>query len=557
MSKTGQLTEYIQSDMSLMRMLETTIREHWTDVAYTDYGTDVHFTFAEVAKEIKRLHLYFEDLGLVKGDKIAICDKNSSKWAVGYLAALTYGAITVPILNDFNGEQIVNILEHSDSKLLICGEAILKKVVDADEKLKAQMEKGTSLFDVKSEHYTIQNIVSIGTIPYDMPFAQADVRYFVENPDDLAMLSYTSGSTGHSKGVMIPYRAITSNIQFADEKLGLEHCTRLVSLLPMAHMYGFAFEFMYEFCIGTHVHFLTKAPSPSVLLKAFADVKPTIVIAVPLIIEKIVQGKIFPVIQTARMRNLLRIPFVSSIIYGKIRKRLLDVFGGQVYEVIVGGAAFNSDVEDFLRKIHFPYTVGYGMTECAPIICYRDWKTFVKSSCGEPAPRMEVKILSKDPENVPGEIVTRGTNVMLGYYKNPEATAEAIDKDGWLHTGDLGTKDKHGNVFIRGRAKNMLLGANGQNIYPEEIEEKLMSHALIDECVVVQREQKLYGLVYTSDDTLRTHGMTREDFKNHLDQYRRHVNSLLPTFYQLTALEARDEEFQKTPKRNIKRFLYT
>ena len=525
MSKTGQLTEYIQSNMSLMRMLETTIREHWTDVAYTDYGTDVHFTFAEVAKEIKRLHLYFEDLGLVKGDKIAICDKNSSKWAVGYLAALTYGAITVPILNDFNGEQIVNILEHSDSKLLICGEAILKKVVDADEKLKAQMEKGTSLFDVKAEQYTILNIVSIGTIPYDMPFAQADVRYFEENPDDLAMLSYTSGSTGHSKGVMIPYRAISSNIQFADEKLGLEHCTRLVSLLPMAHMYGFAFEFM--------------------------------VIAVPLIIEKIVQGKIFPVIQTARMRNLLRIPFVSSIIYGKIRKRLLDVFGGQVYEVIVGGAAFNSDVEDFLRKIHFPYTVGYGMTECAPIICYRDWKTFVKSSCGEPAPRMEVKILSKDPENVPGEIVTRGTNVMLGYYKNPEATAEAIDKDGWLHTGDLGTMDKHGNVFIRGRAKNMLLGANGQNIYPEEIEEKLMSHALIDECVVVQREQKLYGLVYTSDDTLRTHGMTREEFKNHLDQYRRHVNSLLPTFYQLTALEARDEEFQKTPKRNIKRFLYT
>ena len=542
--------------MSLMRMLETTIREHWTEVAYTDYGTDVQFTFAEVAKEIKRLHLFFEDLGIAKTDKIALCERNSSKWAIGYLAALTYGAVVVPILNDFNGEQIVNILAHSDSKLLMCGEGILKKVVSADESLKAQMEQGTPLFDVKADAYAILNLATIGTIPYDMPFAQADVRYFTDNPDDLAMLSYTSGSTGHSKGVMIPYRAIVSNVQFADEKLGMEHCTRLLSLLPMAHMYGYAFEFMYEFCIGTHVHFLTKAPSPTVLLKAFADVKPTIVIAVPLIIEKIVQGRIFPVIQTARMRNLLRIPFVSSFIYGKIRRRLLNVFGGQVYEVIVGGAAFNSDVEDFLRKIHFPYTVGYGMTECAPIICYRDWKTFVKSSCGEAAPRMEVKILSKDPENVPGEIVTRGTNVMLGYYKNPEATAEAIDKDGWLHTGDLGTMDKHGNVFIRGRAKNMLLGANGQNIYPEEIEEKLMGHALIDECVVVQREQKLYGLVYTSDDTLRTHGMTREDFNSHLDQYRRHVNSLLPSFYQLTALEPRNEEFQKTPKRNIKRYLY-
>ena len=556
MSKTGQLTEYIQSNMSLMRMLETTIREHWTDVAYTDYGTDVHFTFAEVAKEIKRLHLYFEDLGLVKGDKIAICDKNSSKWAVGYLAALTYGAITVPILNDFNGEQIVNILEHSDSKLLICGEAILKKVVDADEKLKAQMEKGTSLFDVKAEQYTILNIVSIGTIPYDMPFAQADVRYFEENPDDLAMLSYTSGSTGHSKGVMIPYRAISSNIQFADEKLGLEHCTRLVSLLPMAHMYGFAFEFMYEFCIGTHVHFLTKAPSPSVLLKAFADVKPTIVIAVPLIIEKIVQGKIFPVIQTARMRNLLRIPFVSSIIYGKIRKRLLDVFGGQVYEVIVGGAAFNSDVEDFLRKIHFPYTVGYGMTECAPIICYRDWKTFVKSSCGEPAPRMEVNILSKDPENVPGEIVTRGTNVMLGYYKNPKSTAEAIDKKGWLHTGDLGTIDAEGNITIRGRSKNMILGPSGQNIFPEEIEEKLNNLPYVEESIVVQKEGKIIALIHPNYQEAMERKVSNEEIEKIMKDNLKTLNTLISKYEQVSDFKIFPEEFEKTPKRSIKRYLY-
>lgn len=536
MSNVGQTVEYLHQSQSMMRIVERALREHWDYLAFTDYGTDVHFTYHDVAREIARLHGQFRDMGIAPRDRIALCDKGSSRWGVAFFAAFTYGAVVVPILHDFNGEQIRNILEHSGTKLLICSEATCKKA------------------EYTGLHIDLN---TIGTCDYDQPFAQADVHYFDDQPDDLALLSYTSGSTGHSKGVMVPYRAIWSNTVFADEVLGLKPRSRFVSLLPLAHMYGFAYEFMYAFCIGSHMFYLTKAPSPSVILKAFAEVKPRIVIAVPLIIEKIVQNKVFPIIRAVQMRSLLMLPIVRNFIYRKIRKGLEQAFGGDVYEVIVGGAAFSSEVEDFLKKIKFPYTVGYGMTECAPIICYSDWHSFAKGSCGRPAPRMEVEVLSADPERIPGEIVTRGTNVMLGYYNNPEATAEAIDADGWLHTGDLGTKDAQGNVFIRGRAKNMLLGSNGQNIYPEEIEEKLTSHALIDECVVVQREQKLIGLVYTSDETLQHHGMTRQDFLDSLDRYRRHVNKMLPSFYHLSALEPRDEEFEKTPKRNIKRYLYT
>ena len=530
------VVDYLHESKSMMRILEHAIRENWELPVFTDYGTDVHFTYAEVAREIARLHGVFREMGLGAGDRIALCDKGCSRWGVAFFAAFTFGAVVVPILHDFHGEQISNILEHSESKLLICSDAIWKKI-----------ETDVPRIDLNT----------IGTVDYDMPFGKADVHYFDDQPDALALLSYTSGSTGHSKGVMVPYRAIWSNTVFADEVLGLHPHERFVSLLPLAHMYGFAFEFMYAFCIGSHMYYLTKAPSPSVVLKAFAEVRPRIVIAVPLIIEKIVQNKVFPVIRAVQMRSLLMLPIVRDLIYRKIRRQLEQAFGGNAYEIIVGGAAFNSEVEDFLKKIKLPYTVGYGMTECAPIIAYSDWHTFVKGSCGRQVPRMELKVLSADPENVPGEIVTRGANVMLGYFNNPEATAEAIDAEGWLHTGDLGTMDAQGNLFIRGRAKNMLLSSNGQNIYPEEIEEKLTGHVLIDECVVVQRDEKLVGLVYTSDDTLQRHGMSRQDFNDSLERYRRHVNKMLPPFYHLSRLEPRDEEFEKTPKRNIKRFLYT
>ena len=535
------MVDYLYESESNMRIIEKTIREHWDYPAFSDFGTDLNFTYADVAREIARLHEQFQSMGLEQGDRIALCDRGSSRWSVAFFAAFTFGAVVVPILHDFNGEQIRNILQHSESKLIICGDSILKKI-----------EADGGLGDIQQI-----DLKSIGRTEYNMPFAKADVHYFTDNPDDLALLSYTSGSTGHSKGVMVPYRAIWSNTLFADEKLGLPTRQNFVSMLPLAHMYGFAFEFMYAFTIGSHIYYLTKVPSPTILLQVFAEVRPRIVIAVPLIIEKIVQGKVFPVIRAVQMRSLLMLPIVRDFIYRKIRKQLMNVFGGNFYEVIVGGAAFNSEVEDFLKLIKFPYTVGYGMTECAPIICYSDWKTFAKGSCGRCVPRMEVKVLSEDPSRIPGEIVCRGTNVMLGYYKNDEATAEAIDEEGWLHTGDLGTIDAQGNVFIRGRAKNMLLGANGQNIYPEEIEEKLTGHVLIDECVVVQRGEKLVGLVYTSDDTLRRHGMSREDFNQQLNHYRRHINKMLPTFYQLSTLEPRDEEFQKTPKHNIKRFLYS
>lgn len=535
--------EYILESTSIMEIIETTIRKHWDKPAYSDFGTDTNFTYGQVAQEINALHAYFRSLGLGPGDRIALCDRNSSHWGIAFFAAFTFGAVVVPILFDFNGEQILNVLSHSESRLLITGNKVLEKLSMTGEELPSQCQ--------------VMDIQTVGTLSANEPLSLQDVHYFREMPDDLALLSYTSGSTGRSKGVMIPYRAIWSNTLFADEKISIQECSEILSLLPLAHMYGFAFEFMYGFCIGGHVTFLTKAPSPTVLLNAFGQVKPDVVIAVPLIIEKIVRGRIFPMLRAFRMRHLLRIPFVRDVIYAKIRKRLIDVFGGRMYEVVVGGAPFSAEVEDFLKQIKFPYTVGYGMTECAPIMCYRDWKTFVKGSCGQPVPRMEVRIVSDDPAHKPGELIARGTNVMLGYYKNDLVTAETIDEEGWLHSGDLATMDADGNVFIRGRLKNLLLGSNGQNIYPEEVEDKVTSAALVDECVVVQRGEKLVALVYTSDETLSRHGMSRKDFEAKADSYRRHVNSLLPGYCALSQFEIRNEPFEKTPKHNIRRFLYS
>ncbi len=546
MSKTGNSMEYIQNTRSVMRVFECAIRRHWTQTAFSDYNTNVSFTFQQLANQIRKMHLFFIDKGIEKGDKIAICDKNSSYWAVSYLSILTYGAVVVPILVDFHGDQIVNVLNHSDSRLMFTSPMVKRKIEKAMEQNGAQRLDRCEMLDISI----------VGEKDPKISLSPEDVRFFDDEEDGLAMLNYTSGSTGFSKGVMLPYRSIWSNIAFADEKLGLRESCKVLSLLPMAHMYGFSFEFSYEFSMGGHITFLTKPPSPSVLAKALADVQPDIIISVPLIVEKVIQSRVFPKLKSLATQSLMVLPFVKGMIFKKIRQRISDFFGGQFYEVIVGGAAFNQEVEEFLHYIKFPYTVGYGMTECGPIICYRDYKSFVPRSCGQVVPRMELRIMSPDPENVEGEIVVRGDNVMLGYYKNEEATKAAIDPQGWLHTGDLGTMDKDGNVFIRGRQKNMLLGANGQNIYPEEIEEKFMSHALIDECVVVQRDDQLVGLVYTSDDTLKTHGLTREEYINQLPRYCKHVNGMLPSFYKVTKLESRDTEFEKTPKRNIKRFLY-
>lgn len=555
------------SDISLIKIIERVIKENWTCNAFSDYGTPVNYTYKDVAERIDRMHCLYRNLGLKQGDKIAVCDKNSSNWAIALLSVLTYGAVVVPVLADFHIEQIENIYEHSEAKLIICS----KRVVTESKKIPLSnilsiTDFGPFLGTGKAEesepaYIALQrasdNADSLFLGKYPDGMKPEDVRYFMENPEGLALLSYTSGSTGRSKGVMLPYRSLWSNVMFADEKLGLEERSKVISLLPLAHMYGFSFEFMYEFCIGCHIHFLTKAPSPNVVLQAFAQVKPDIVIAVPLIVEKIVMNNVFPALKKKPISWLIKIPLLRRLIYLKVKKQLIEAFGGRMYEIIVGGAAFNKEVEAFLKKIKFPFTVGYGMTECGPIIAYEDWHHFVQGTCGKGVPRMEVKVLSPNPANVPGEIVCRGMNVMLGYYKNPEATAETIDAEGWLHTGDLATMDRRGNFSIKGRQKSVLLGPNGQNIYPEEIEDKIHSITVFEESVVVQRDGKLVALVYISDAMLETKELTRDELMNNLEVYRSQINKELPAFSRISSFEVRKEEFEKTPKRNIKRYLYS
>lgn len=529
------------SIISVTAMVKSTFQKYWSLPAFTDYGTDRSYTYGEAAQMIERLHDLFRQLNLAPGDKIALCEKNNCHWAISLQAILCYGAVAVPILPDFSIEQIQNIYEHSESKLMICGIKYAKH-------LNAKV--------LRIENFKMHD----GSLAIDMQkycdLKPEDLNYHHDSPEELALISYTSGSTGRSKGVMLPYRSVWSNMHFADEELGFDAGSNTMAILPMAHMYGFAFDLFFEFLIGCHVHFLTKTPSPQVLIKAFAEVKPVIVIVVPLILEKIVQKQVFPVLQTRKMRILTSIPLLKNIIYKQIRNKLYNALGGNFYECIIGGAAINKEVEDFLHLIHFPYTVGYGMTECGPILGYEDWRYFRKGSCGKQVERMEVKVLSPEPERIPGEIVTKGMNMMLGYYKNEEETREAIDEEGWLHTGDLGIIDKDGNIFIRGRKKTMLLGANGQNVYPEEIEDVITTRTFFEEAIVVQREEKLVALVYISDAAREQQGISHEALVQNLETYKRNINENLPKFSQLASLELQDTEFEKTPKKSIRRYLY-
>jgi len=526
---------------SVTDMMARAFTQFWDMPCYTNYGTNLKYTYGDVAKVVARLHDMFRKLGILPGDKVSICDKNNSHWAISFHAVISYGAVVVPILSEFNNEQIQNIYEHSESVLLICGrkyaEACSGRILISDD------------FTMKDGSMAIDNDAHNDLTPREL-------NYFHDTPDELALISYTSGSTGHSKGVMLPYRSIWSNMQFADEMLDFKPGDRTLAILPMAHMYGFAFDFFFEFLIGCHVHFLTKTPSPHILIKAFADIKPVVVIVVPLIIEKIVQKQIFPILRTPHIRALTSIPLLKQVVYRQIRNKLYSALGGNFYECIVGGAAFNKEVEDFLKLIRFPYTVGYGMTECGPIIGYEDWHAFRKGSCGKAVNRMEVKVLSPEPDKIPGELVARGANTMLGYYKNEAETCEAIDEEGWLHTGDLGIIDKDGNIFIRGRKKTMLLGANGQNVYPEEIEDVIATHTIFEESVVVQRGEKIVALVFVSDVALEHHGLTHDTLLSHLDTYKRQINALLPKYSQISSIEVQEQEFEKTPKRSIRRYLY-
>lgn len=547
---------------SFNALIQKSIIDHWTLNALTDYK-GVTLQYHDVARKIEKLHILFENSGVQKGDKIALCGRNSAAWACAFLATLTYGAVAVPILHEFTAEQIHNIVNHSEAKLLFVGDVVATVI---DEKEMPDLEgivyiPDYSLFVSRTEKltYAREHLNEMFGKKYPKYFRPEHVNYYIEqDPEELALINYTSGTTGFSKGVMIPYRAMWGNADFAQHELRgiMREGDHVLSILPMAHMYGMAFEFIYEFITGCHIFYLTRLPSPAVIAQAYAEIKPALIIAVPLVIEKIIKKRVYPKIQNNMMKLLLNMPVINTKIHEKIGQEVINAFGGNFHEVIIGGAAFNKDIENFLQKIGFPYTVGYGTTECAPIIAYANHETFVPGSCGRAAYHMEVKINSNDPQNVPGEIWARGTNVMLGYYKNPEATAEALDTDGWYHTGDLGTMDAEGNIFIKGRLKNMLLGASGQNIYPEEIEDRLNAMPMVSESVVIQENNKLVGLVCPDLDEANSIGLTRSDIEDVMEQNRLQLNNELPAYSKLSAIRLHDEEFEKTPKKSIKRYLY-
>lgn len=542
-------------------LIAESLKNNWDFDALTDYQ-GVTLQYKDVARKIEKLHILFENAGVEKGDKVALCGRNSAHWATAFLATLTYGAVAVPILHEFKAQQVHDIVNHSEAKILFVGDMVWPEL-DAEQMphlegiinipdyslLVSRTEKLTEARERLNEFFGRK---------YPKFFRKEHVNYpHTPNPDALALINYTSGTTSNSKGVMIPFRALWSNYQFAIEALGhkVKRGNPVISMLPLAHMYGMAFEFIFEFLHGCHVYYLTRIPSPKIVLQAFGEIKPVVIISVPLIIEKIIKKNVLPRLQTPSMKVLLKMPFISGRILDKIRQHLVDAFGGQFYEIIIGGAAFNSEVEDLLNKIHFPYTVGYGATECAPIISYEDWQRFRKGSCGKAAPRMEIKIDSQDPQHVVGEILTRGENVMLGYFKNEEATAATL-KDGWYHTGDLGVMDDEGNLFIRGRSKNMLLGASGQNIYPEEIEDKLNTLPYVNESIVVQRGEKLVALIYPDFDLAQKDGLDENGLRMTMEQNRKDINTMVAAYERISAMEIHQTEFEKTPKRSIKRFLY-
>ena len=548
--------------VSLNSLIEKSIIDNWNRDALTDFK-GATLQYHDVARKIEKLHIMFENSGVQHGDKIALCGRNSACWAVAFLATLTYGAVAVPILHEFTAEQIHNIVNHSGAKLLFVGD-VVATVIDATKMPDLEgiiYIPDYSLVVSRTEKltYAREHLNEMFGKKFPKYFRQEHVHYRRETSgEEMALINYTSGTTGFSKGVMIPYRAMWSNCDFAKSVLGstVKAGDSVISILPMAHMYGMSFEFFFEFLHGCHIYYLTRVPSPAIIAQAFSEVKPAIIIAVPLVIEKIIRKKVFPKIQNNRMRLLLNMPVLNRKVNQKICEQVKNAFGGRFYEIIIGGAAFNQEVEQFLKRIDFPYTVGYGATECAPIICYADYHDFVPGSCGKPVVHMEVRIDSEDPENVPGEILARGLNVMLGYYKNEEATRQALDKDGWYHTGDLGTMDANGNVFIKGRSKNMLLSANGQNIYPEEIEDKLNSMALVNESIVIQQGDKLVGLVHPDYDEAKGMRLTNDDIVAVMEQNRQELNAELPAYSKLSTIKIQEEEFEKTPKKSIKRYLY-
>ena len=543
-------------------LIEQSIIKNWDQDALTDYK-GATLQFHDVARKIEKLHIVFENSGLMPGDKVALCGRNSSHWAVAFLAVLTYGAVAVPIQHEFTPDQIYNIVNHSDSKLLFVGD-VVATTIDADQMPSLEgvvYLPDFSLVVSRSEKltYAREHLNEMFGHKYPKYFRKEHVNYYKDqSPDELALINYTSGTTGFSKGVMLPYRALWGNLDYVLDVLGphIKSGSNIVSILPMAHMYGMMVEFLFGFVNGNHLFYLTRLPSPSLIAEAFAQVKPSLIVAVPMIVEKIVRKMIMPVVQSNRVRLLLNMPVVNKKVKANIRDMVADVFGGNAYEVITGGAALNQEIEAFLRDIEFPITVGYGTTETAPLITFSDYKDFVPGSCGLPVKHMEVRINSDDPQNTPGEVLARGMNTMLGYYKNEEATRAVLDADGWYHTGDLGTMSADGHVFIRGRIKNMLLGSNGQNVYPEEIEDKLNSMAYVNESLIVQKGDKLIGLVHPDYDEAKAMDFSEDDLESIMEQNRLKLNEQLPPFCKISELRLHEDEFVKTPKKSIKRYLY-
>ncbi len=551
----------MESIPSFNSYIEKSIIKHWDKDALTDYK-GATLQYHDVARKIEKLHILFENSDVKEGDKIAVCGRNSSQWAVAYLATLTYGAIAVPIQNEFKPEQIHNIVNHSESKLLFVGDYVVTEI-DADKMPNLEgiiYLPDNSLVVSRSEKltYAREHLNELFGHKYPKYFRPEHVHYHQDQSEELAMINYTSGTTGFSKGVMLPYRALWGNLDYMLDRMAphLDANCSVLSTLPMAHMYGLMAELLFNTVLGNHIYFLTRLPSPSLIAEAFTEIKPSIIFAVPLVVEKIVRKKIFPKIQTNRMRLLLNMPVVNR----RIKERVLDFvmrqFGGKAYQVVVGGAPLNREIESFFLSIGFPIAMAYGTTETAPFIVFANRDDYMKDSCGMAVKHMQVKVLSPSPEDTPGELVCKGINTMLGYYKNQEATDAVLDQDGWFHTGDLATQSRDGHFYVRGRSKNMLLGPNGQNIYPEEIEDKLNSMPMVGESLIVQRGDKLYGLVYPDLEEAQALGMNQADLKGIMEQNRLELNTIMPTFAQLTHIELHDSEFEKTAKKSIKRYLY-
>ena len=549
----------MELEQSFIALIEQSIKTNWYLNALTDYK-GITLQYRDVARKIEKIHILLENAGIEKGDKIAICGRNSAHWTVTYLAVITYGAVVVPILHEFKADQVHNIVNHSEARLLFVGDQIWENLNEAAmphlEGIIELKDFGVPVSRSEKLAYARDHLNEIFGHKFPCRFRPDDISYEKEKSEDLAIINYTSGTTGYSKGVMLPYRSILSNVLYCKEKIGLKAGDSVVSMLPLGHVFGMTFDFLYGFTAGAHLWFLTRMPSPKIIAESFAEIRPRVIACVPLIVEKIFKKNILPKVDNKLGKLLLHVPIISDKIKELIKQKAMEVFGGNFIEIIIGGAPFNAEVEAFLKMIDFPYTIAYGMTECGPIICHSHWTELKLASCGKVAARMEAKVLSPNPSAIAGELVCRGANLMMGYYKNEEATRQVIDTEGWLHTGDMATIDENGNVFIKGRCKNLLLTSSGQNIYPEEIESKLNNMPYVSESLIILQQDKLVGLIYPDSDDAFAHGLNQSDLVRVMEENRLELNKQLPAFSQIARFKLYPEEFEKTAKKSIKRFLY-